>query len=388
MKEAIMKRAVITPSYIKHFPCIKLYLTSAEKYLEDKDFPFWFVVSRDEKAEFDRLLDPFRGFLNLNVLTLEDIFARFGVAETPTEALEKYGRFSFQTLKKMYAALYVNADQFLILDSESMFIKPTHLNNTFNEYFTRPSMFMTHVSDFGNEYKNDFTWNLVVGVNGILGSKPEYWPIDSYSWFWERRILDDLLRQYGQPIDIVRKCYPTGKFPDLEGVPEALIYYQFIANNNKYGYTIAVMNDVLPQYIGAEAYDELLCFHGRTFFRVGGLFECFAQNLNKRNVEGFIRLINDYNLPIVRLETSFHSSNWRQQRQLVEHTRVRILASSQRHGFGLNSPTKARIEIPWNKTKKHLNNFFRPLKHFVIWLTEPFSVMFYVVKTLLALIRD
>ena len=44
-----MKNCIITPTFREHFKYIKKYLESFEKYVEDKDIPLCFIISRDEE---------------------------------------------------------------------------------------------------------------------------------------------------------------------------------------------------------------------------------------------------------------------------------------------------------------------------------------------------
>ena len=46
------KRCVITPTYTGHFEYIKKYLKSFDRYLQDRDFPIYFVITREENDEF------------------------------------------------------------------------------------------------------------------------------------------------------------------------------------------------------------------------------------------------------------------------------------------------------------------------------------------------
>lgn len=97
-------------------------------YVEDpEEVGMAFVVSRDDAEEFDRLLKPYKGRICTRVLIFEALLESFGIQETADEILSKYGKFAFQTLKKLYAMLALDGERFLVLDSESMWIRPTRM---------------------------------------------------------------------------------------------------------------------------------------------------------------------------------------------------------------------------------------------------------------------
>lgn len=123
---------IITPTYRGHFQYIPYYLESFRKYVTDRDkVPIYFTVGGDEYFEFCELIHPYTDDLQIHVLTLEMILEHFGVKETPDKLLQKYGRFSFQTLKKFYTMLYVSKTQYLVLDSESVWISPISIQLIF-----------------------------------------------------------------------------------------------------------------------------------------------------------------------------------------------------------------------------------------------------------------
>ena len=100
----MIENCIITPTYKGHFPFIKKYLTTYVHFVEDaKQIPVFFIISKNEANEFKKLISPFIKKINLQVLFIEDILSKYGIHEDSNALLEKYGRYSFQTLKKMYA---------------------------------------------------------------------------------------------------------------------------------------------------------------------------------------------------------------------------------------------------------------------------------------------
>ena len=327
----MIKRCIITPTYKGHFKFIDTYLKSFCEFLEDKDFPIFFIITKKEYSEFKKLICKYQDTLNINVVFLESIFKKYKIDKTPDYVLKKYGRLSFQTIKKLYGALYINYDQFLLLDSESLLIRSTNMNSLFDRYFKQPNFLASKVSERFSEYKNCFTYNYIKTVSNILGNPPKYWLVESYNWFYELRILNDLINEYGDPIDIIKKCSLNNKFKDAEGVLECLLYYQYIINNNdRYKYKVIILDDVLPDYLKSE-YDVFKKRFNNSDINICGIFEQFTRLIDINNIDGFIRFINDFNLKILRMENSFN--NYLLQKKILQICKVNILASNQDHCF-------------------------------------------------------
>lgn len=381
-----MKRAIITPTYIGHFKYIKAYLKSFDHYLIDKEFPICFIINKDEGKEFLKIIEPYKNKLNLKLFYLEDIFKTYNITESPEEILNKYGRLSFQTLKKFYGGLYSGADEFLFLDSESMLIKPAKMETLFDEYFKTPNFFMSKVEDRHDGYKDTFVYNYICTVANILEIKPEYWTVDSYEWFYKKEILEDLINEYGQPIDIIKKVIPTGKFPDLEGVLEALLYYLFIyKNNNKYNYRIYIVQDEFRKYLGDNNYRAFRKeFDNNERLNVAGLYELCTYFINNETADNFIKLFNDKNIHVMRFTVP--NNNYLAQKKVIDATPICILPSEQEHLFGINNNKLAVTCYRhgalkyYKKLIKHINNLS------IIKPFEIISIIYYFIKTFVKVI--
>lgn len=62
-----MRRAIITPTFKKHFCFIKKYLNSFDKYLLDRDFPICFIIAKSENKDFEKLISKYKKSLNIKV---------------------------------------------------------------------------------------------------------------------------------------------------------------------------------------------------------------------------------------------------------------------------------------------------------------------------------
>lgn len=327
-----MNRCVITPTYKNHFPFIERYLESFEKYLQDKDFPIFFVVNRDEKAEFDSVVEPYQKSLNLSILVFEDVLAHQGIIESPQQILDDLGRLSFQTIKKFFSALYIGAEQFLVLDSESIMISNTNLNELFDRYFSMPEFFLSQVNDRPKKFKDGFTYAFVTLASELTHYPPIYWPLESYNWFLDLKILKKMIEQYGNLYDRICELKLPKKFHD-EGIEGELLYYPYIIHTpGQFGYQAYNTLDELKKYIGwVETWKFKIRF-SKSWRAHGGYLEGLACFVTQKNVNGLVRMLQNHCMPILRISRVINKDlsclDLKSQMELVERSGVKILASS------------------------------------------------------------
>lgn len=373
-----MRRAIITPTFKKHFCFIKKYLNSFDKYLLDRDFPICFIIAKSENKDFEKLISKYKKSLNIKVFFLEDILKRFDIEETPEELMTLYGRLSFQTIKKIYGALYIAADQFLFLDSESMLIKPTNMTSLFEEYFKAPKFFISRINNRKRTYNANFTYEFINAITSLMGEKAEYYTTESYEWFYELRILKDSIKKMGEPIDVIRNYNMPDRHPNLEGILEALWYYQYILYNNIYGYKIYETDEELKKFLGNKYHSFKYSFDSSPFWAVG-ILEVLTKFINKDNIKELLNFYNKYNFSVIRMEMPLRSQNFEFQLELLNHSNIHILASNQEHLFvsGFKKSSKA-----FSFLIKNINTFIYPFKQGIRWIFSIFNIFIALFKIL------
>ncbi len=376
----MLERAIITPTFSGHFGYIKKYLESFDKYLLDKDFPLCFIISKSETIEFQNLIRPFENNLNIRTYYLEDILEKFNIKESPDELMILYGRLSFQTIKKLYGALYIGAEQFLFLDSESMLIKPTNINSLFEEYFKNPKFFVSKIDNRRKTYNSNFTYEFIRAITCLMNKKPEFYTTESYEWFYELRILKDSIKKLGQPIDVIRNYDMPGRFPNIEGILEALWYYQYLLYNNHYGYKIYVSDEELENFLGSEYRKFKLEFDSSPFWAFG-ILEIISKFINKHNVTQLCQLYNHFKFSVGRMELPNHSKDLVYQEEFLKNTNIHILASNQEHRCGINKKLISNNKY-YNHLRKNVQLFIFPFKSVLKWLCSVFNILFYAIKLL------
>ena len=329
-----IENCIITPTYEGHFPFVKKYLETYVHFVKDAKFvPVFFIISKTEEAEFKEIIFPYEKKANLQILFFENILAEYGITNSSEDLLKSYGRYSFQTLKKMYAIKYINAKHFLILDSESYFIKPTNLTAIFSEFFQSP--FVVY-SSFHDRIPSAFMTKMQLSTEYVLKTKIDFWTIESNMWFIDKKIFTDLTQTCGEPVEwcsICKKHYPENANLEEEGLMEALLYQNWLClNAEKYAYTKIDICKELCAYLSAEEFSIYLQNINSVFKSGVGVLEGILVGTYDSILEKVVEVLNNLNLSILRCDFS-DFWNYKRQKYIVKHTKVHILACSQNNIF-------------------------------------------------------
>ncbi|TDZ17399.1 hypothetical protein Cob_v009408 [Colletotrichum orbiculare MAFF 240422] len=216
-----LKYAIILPTYSGHFPlAIKFFQSLMCLCTDHNEIDIHVVVSDSNEAEIFR--DALDGLAEcgerfsifpvppsnvngpkpkVNIVNVYDILpptllstATGNVTGADTSALLKErGKFQYQTIKKLAAAIELQYDWALWLDSEAIVVRPFSLRQTFDTYIKTPTIWRSRMTN------NDFMrWNVETSakiLNRDLASFGErYWNLESVEWIVEKAIITDLVK--------------------------------------------------------------------------------------------------------------------------------------------------------------------------------------------------
>lgn len=327
-----MNRCIITPTYSKHFPFIVNYLKSFDKYLQDRNFPIFFVVNAAEYEDLADIIKEYGSDLNITIIEYETVLKAFDIYRTPAKLLLELGRISFQTIKKFYSALYLGYEQFLVLDSESIMIKETNMDSLFDGYFQNPCFFVSKVSERPKKFKEGFTYGFLQSASQMTNYPMDYWTLESYNWFLELRILKKMIAHYGSLYERISNTKLPGMFKD-EGIEGELLYYPFIIYTpGQFGYTVLETIPELKKSIGWWNTQVFLHHFHHSWRKHGGYLEGLMNFVTEHNVEGMRDFMKSHYLPILRVSRVIGSNreclDATSQCKVVLGEHIHILASS------------------------------------------------------------
>lgn len=388
---------IITPTYKNHFCYIKKYLQSFQKYTTDKNkYEIVFTISIKESTEFLSIINQYKKNLTIKVLYFEDLLHKYNIKQSPEELLQKYGRFTFQTLKKFYTMLFCNSKHFLVLDSESMVVKKTSISKIFEQFFNSPYILGSKL-ELTKRHKiiNYITQN----INYLMNNKCDLWFLENFVWFYDKKILMDLFKEVGSPIEMAEKIYKRNKtaieINDIKfGIFEILLYQNYLFKYaKKLNYRFICVDDELIAKLGKKNYETYKNNFYQQLNGHCGLIEQSCLLLDKSNYKTIGKIFKDNKINIIRCDKT-DLKLYPLQKQFLEIVQPCILAASQEHCFGINNTWQNRLRIvlssikPFEKLKKHFLRFVEPFRKVINWIFEPFSILYYFIKVLFKICKN
>ncbi|KAL0941586.1 uncharacterized protein CTRU02_204349 [Colletotrichum truncatum] len=137
----------------------------------------------------------------LNIVNLYDILptvfrSNYKGRISPNDTsvlLKEHGKFQYQTIKKLAAAVELKYDWGLWLDSEAIAVQPFSMRQAFETYIQKPTIWRSRMAN------TDFMRAMISNSARVLNREIEsfgqaYWNLESVQWFFEKPIIDELVR--------------------------------------------------------------------------------------------------------------------------------------------------------------------------------------------------
>lgn len=296
---------IVTPTYPLHFDVVTALIGSIDAHILDPENVVVRLVVEREHRPF--VVDLQRSYtrIAIEVTDTESVLERFSIEASASEFLARAGRFSFQALKKIGGCLASDTEWILILDSESLFLKPFRIAQLLDDYRTRKYVFYSRVAERGADWAGSLSETMCRNACALVGGSPDRWFMEYYHWFYERRVWADLIenmRDSGALARWLGNELPVGLF-------ENQLFYQFVANNPRYGYlpvdVVPLLQSHLPEKIAARVAPAML---GR--LTVVGIVEHVLSLVSLAEVEALEPFFSAFALPFLRLEVNILHSGF------------------------------------------------------------------------------
>lgn len=329
MTSTTFDTAIILPTYTGHFCFIPPFLESAVSFMQDRqETPFFFIVNKSETPEFLQLVAPYASSLLIKTIETEEILK--DICElSPDAYLKKFGKFAYQTMKKLAAAKSIEAKQFVILDSESIFFKKTNINELAHHVVDKKTIY---ASRFSLRKKcAPFLLDVHRNTEYLIGEKSDCLFLENPTWVFEKHILDDLWNDIGNPYRLALDTFinPQTNTTDLF---EGFLYFQFIAHRiERYGYKIRFSEEMLEQSLSKDNLQNYYANFYRNLNGHAGLLEFVCTFVNKDNWSELGSMIQKENIPILRCEQTI---NYAWQKKFLDAASPNLLGASQDHMYG------------------------------------------------------
>lgn len=374
-----MKYGIITPTFKDHFCYVEKYLESFDKFVVDKEnVKIVFTISKSELKEFNEIVKKYKK-INYEILLFEDLLKKYGVNYSSEKLLAKYGKFTFQTMKKFYSMLESDCEKFLVLDSESMWIRKTSMVQLFEDFFKSPFISISDIN------KRSLTKKLITdckyNVNKILDKDCNMWFIENFVWFYDKTILQNLFKEHGSLLEMAELAYQNDINSKVKaGIFEIILYQNYIYNNtSRYNYNVINADLLLQENLSEKAYTKYLEKFNKRYKGGCGVLERATDFLDHENYSKLANMFIKYRYNIIRLE-KIDKDAYNIQKDFLNIAKTNILAASQDHAFGVNNAFKL-LYITNDKTylkyQKHVEQLKEHFSHIPPAIREIFSCSFY-----------
>ncbi|KAJ6443293.1 glutathione-S-transferase theta, GST [Purpureocillium lavendulum] len=209
--------AVFIPTFAGHFALVVQFFQSIRCLCVDHhEIDFKIVVSDAGEADaLRKLLDDSkpcgqtfgrwdvpkpnrqRPVTSIDIVNMYDILPKTLLTSELTrndtsELLKKHGKFGYQSIKKLAAAIHFNYDFALWLDSESVAVRPFSFRETFEAYTKAPTIWRSMRTS------TDFERSIMENSAKVLGRSiasfgPDAWTLESTQWIIDKRVVSDMV---------------------------------------------------------------------------------------------------------------------------------------------------------------------------------------------------
>ncbi|HGZ0726605.1 TPA: hypothetical protein ACN8NA_004470, partial [Escherichia coli] len=264
------------------------------------------------------------------ILSLEKLLEQNGISLSSNELLEKYGKFCYQTVKKFLSVMHIPERYSVIVDSESMLIKPTELTSLVHSFVENPFLLYSKVSE--RRRTSPFLLDVVNNSAVILGTTPDEYFLEHFVWVYDKDIVNEMFYHIGDIISVLEKVKAAGG----RNLFEIQTYLAYIyMNNERFNYRLVnVIDEVSKIDIGyLDKYYDV--FKGNF-----GVLEMAGSLVSNNNYKEIASLLCSLNVTMVRSE---YYGRMKYHNKFIKAVNPSFLCSSQAHSFGLNDTRINRL---------------------------------------------
>lgn len=329
-----MKRGIIIPTYSGHFGYVKDFLYSYKKFVYDsKNVEINFILSdAEEKQTLEKIIAQHK-IENVHCWNIIDILGSYGIHINVDNLLNVLGKFSYQTIKKLYAIHYLKYEQSLVLDSESLICSRVNINNLFDNYFKAPYVFYSKMP-LDEEYKKGLDYITSINVSMLLNiTFDNCWYLEGFHWFYDIKIVNDLFEKFQNNLYNIIFDFSLKNENYSKAIFECILYYQFIKNENKYHYNFINSTEYLQKRITDKEKQKInnkmiernckylpFTIHG---FEFGGI----------KNIKIWAKFLKKYHCQIVRLYPIRNKKKMYIIKNILQNFDTKIICSTDEVGM-------------------------------------------------------
>lgn len=287
---------IVTPSFEGHAVQFGRLVESIATHCRDRERLVMTLVVEQRNVELFEGL--FAGHdIEHAIVTTEAALAAFDVSATPAAFLRRVGKFTFQTIKKLHALNDATTAWSLVLDSETLFVKPFGIEELVEDYTARKYVFYSNTAPRGEKWVGALGKAVIDRCARATGVRQaDRWYIEYFHWFYEtdkvRAMLGNGLRRtFWRDVRDAER----GRADYFEPV----LYYQYLERHHPSEYEFLEIFALLRRYLPAELANRFVAAE-LPFSQLGN--EYLLNVLRPEEVSLLAPLFAAYRLPFLRLE--------------------------------------------------------------------------------------
>lgn len=182
---------IVVPTYSGHYEFMKKFLDTFAINCIDKDnVTINLVISDNDNELFCQLILEYP-MLQIKIMIFRELVEKYdGVVIGEDDLLKSIGKFSYQSLKKLFGALETNNKQVCIFDSECLFIRKFKMRDYIDENINRYIYCSRMI--YNRECDNSHAKYMQKIMTELMDSTDQNWYLEVYLWVFRRDILLDL----------------------------------------------------------------------------------------------------------------------------------------------------------------------------------------------------
>jgi hypothetical protein len=365
-----MKYCILTPTFSGHFQFLP-------KYLDKHEGEICFIINASENVGLQKIISKFKD-LNIRVIFFENLLREFGIPWDPGHLLHHYGKFTFQSLKKILGMLHLKEYRYFgVFDSETMWMRPVSMATMIEDFFKDPYIFYSHVNQ--RKITGRSNTEASAGINFLLKMDCQYWFVEQFVRFWDVQVFKDIQAAHGSYYDLAQdlKIWETSQGYS-QGIFESMLYDQWVLYHlDTYGYRAIDLDAEFEKFLPTDVREDYYTRFEHTYRGRCGLTENICPLLTPSNRDYIVQMFKSWNIQVLRIEDST-ASYFKECKFFYEALQPIMITCSQQHNFGLSEGSYPHLR--WEalaknpklrKVSRDLKGFFKPFWLFVIWAILP-----------------
>lgn len=331
---AKMKNCIITPTFKGHFPYLKQLLISYRKNVKDFN-KFDYIVIASDKNEVEILKKDLIDFIDekwLKLYDIESILEQYNIHTTSEDLLKKIGKFSYQTIKKLYPMHFFRYEYYFCIDSESLFLKKMNLTKIFDNFIKNKYLFYSSMNIHNmDNYKNWLDYKTSKHCSELLNIPLDnHWYFETFDWIYEKKIINDLFFHFSNNLYQEIINFSTSQDNDFDkAIFEIILYRQFISSHLKeYGYSLIDIVSELKDRLGKHKIDVMAQRLNQKNQEILPWFIHGWEVLNIRDIKIWGRLYKKYKLFSARLWLVNHKPRQIIRYYFIKQTGIQIACAT------------------------------------------------------------